>query len=175
MDSGNTAWILTSTALVLFMTLPGLALFYGGLVRSKNVLSVLMQCISIACLASVLWLAVGYSLAFGDGNQWIGDTSKVFLSGVGPRHPDTDKIPEGIEAQTHATFSNVIAILEAANLDMSNVVDIMVFLTDMKNDFKKFNSIYSEYIEGHEVTRTTVEVGALPTPISVEFKVVAKK
>jgi 2-aminomuconate deaminase len=99
----------------------------------------------------------------------------IFLSGVGPRHPKTDKIPEGIEAQTHATFSNVMAILEAANLDMSNVVDIMVFLTNMNRDFNKFNSIYAEYLEGYEATRTTVEVGALPTPISVEFKVVAKK
>ncbi|MFL2944615.1 MAG: RidA family protein [Candidatus Poseidoniales archaeon] len=99
----------------------------------------------------------------------------VFLSGVGPRHPVTDEIPDGIEAQTHATFSNIIAILEAANLNMSNVVDIMVFLTDMKNDFKKFNSIYSEYLKGYEATRTTIEVVSLPTPISVEFKVVAKK
>jgi 2-aminomuconate deaminase len=99
----------------------------------------------------------------------------VFLSGVGPRHAITDKIPEGIEAQTHAVFGNVLAILEAANLDMSNVVDIMVFLTDMKNDFKKFNEIYSEYLEGFEATRTTVEVVSLPTPISIEFKVVAKK
>ena len=99
----------------------------------------------------------------------------VFLSGVGPRHPETDEIPDGIEAQTHATFSNVTAILEAAGLDMSNVVDIMVFLTNMERDFKKFNSIYSQYLEGYETTRTTVEVGALPTPIAVEFKVVAKK
>src|SRR5512139_4076997 len=60
-DGANTAWILTSTALVLFMTLPGLALFYGGLVRSKNVLNILMQCFSIACLASILWYALGYS------------------------------------------------------------------------------------------------------------------
>ena len=99
----------------------------------------------------------------------------VFLSGVGPRHPETDEIPDGIEAQTHATFSNVMAILEAAGLNMSNVVDIMVFLTNMERDFKKFNSIYSQYLEGYETTRTTVEVGALPTPIAVEFKVVAKK
>jgi len=99
----------------------------------------------------------------------------VFLSGVGPRHPVTDKIPDGIEAQTHAVFGNVLAILEAASLDMSNVVDIMVFLTDMKNDFKKFNEIYSEYLDGFEATRTTVEVVSLPTPISIEFKVVAKK
>ena len=99
----------------------------------------------------------------------------IFLSGVGPRNPKTDKIPDGIEAQTHATFSNVMAILEAANLDMANVVDIMVFLTNMNRDFKKFNSIYTEYLDGYEATRTTIEVSSLPTPISVEFKVVAKK
>ena len=99
----------------------------------------------------------------------------VFLSGVGPRQPETDDIPDGIEAQTHATFSNVMAILEAAGLKMSNVIDIMVFLTNMERDFKKFNSIYAQYLEGYETTRTTVEVGALPTPIAVEFKVVAKK
>ena len=99
----------------------------------------------------------------------------VFLSGVGPRHPETDEIPDGIEAQTHATFSNVMAILGAAGLNMSNVIDIMVFLTNMERDFKKFNSIYAQYLEGYETTRTTVEVGALPTPIAVEFKVVAKK
>jgi len=77
LNSGDTAWILTSTALVLFMTLPGLALFYGGLVRSRNVLSVLMHCIAVACLMSILWVIAGYSIAFGDGlalNQyWGGD------------------------------------------------------------------------------------------------------
>ena len=67
LDTGDTAWILTSTALVLFMTIPGLSLFYAGLVRSKNVLSVLMQCFSITCLISILWLVFGYSLAFSDG------------------------------------------------------------------------------------------------------------
>ena len=70
LDSGDTAWMLTSTALVLFMTLPGLALFYGGLVRTKNALSVLMQCFAIACLMSLLWMLVGYGLAFGDGGSW---------------------------------------------------------------------------------------------------------
>jgi Amt family ammonium transporter len=74
-NSGDTAWVLTSTALVLFMTLPGLALFYSGLVRAKNVLSVLMQCFAIACLVSILWMVGVYGLAFGDGgsiNQLIG-------------------------------------------------------------------------------------------------------
>ena len=86
LDGANTAWILTSTALVLLMTLPGLALFYGGLVRAQNVLSVLMHCFAIACIVSVLWLVAGYSLAFGDGgslNKWIGGLSKAFLGGVG--------------------------------------------------------------------------------------------
>jgi len=99
----------------------------------------------------------------------------VFLSGIGPREPETDEIPDGIEAQTHAVFRNVKAVLEACDLEMENVVDIMVFLTNMENDFKKFNEIYGEYLKGYEVTRTTIEVGALPTPIAIEFKVVAHK
>lgn len=82
-DSGATAWILSATALVLFMTLPGLALFYAGLVRSKNVLSVMTHCVAIACLASVLWLLGGYSLSFAGDNPLIGDLSKFGLIGVG--------------------------------------------------------------------------------------------
>jgi Amt family ammonium transporter len=85
LDTGNTAWILTATALVLFMTLPGLALFYGGLVRSKNVLSILVQCFAIASLISLLWLVGFYSLAFTDGagiNNWLGGTSRLFMSGL---------------------------------------------------------------------------------------------
>ena len=82
LNGANTAWILTSTALVLMMTLPGLALFYGGLVRRKNILSILMQCFSIAALSSILWFIVGYSIAFGEGNAWIGDFSKVLMVGI---------------------------------------------------------------------------------------------
>jgi len=81
-DSGDTAWVLTASALVLMMTLPGLALFYGGLVRAKNILNVLMQCMLSAGIVGVLWVLVGYSLAFGTGNAWIGDFSKVGLSGI---------------------------------------------------------------------------------------------
>jgi ammonium transporter, Amt family len=81
-DAGDTAWLITATALVLFMTLPGLALFYGGLVRSENLLSVLMACYTIACLVSVLWLVGAYSLAFSGSGEWIGDLNKAFLSGV---------------------------------------------------------------------------------------------
>ena len=83
LNSGDTAWILTSTALVLFMTLPGLSLFYAGLVRSKNAISVLMQCFAIACIVSVAWVVYGYSLAFTEGNGFIGGTSAFFLSGIG--------------------------------------------------------------------------------------------
>lgn len=82
MNGADTAWIIMATALVLFMTLPGLALFYGGLVRARNVLSVFMHCYAIACLMSVLWFAVGYSIAFGDGGLLWGGLDKMFLLGV---------------------------------------------------------------------------------------------
>jgi len=82
MNGADTAWIMVATALVLFMTLPGLALFYGGLVRARNVLSVFMQCFAIACLMSILWLAFGYSIAFGEGNLFWGGTGKMFLAGI---------------------------------------------------------------------------------------------
>ncbi len=83
LDSGDTAWMLTSTALVLFMTLPGLALFYAGLVRNRNVLSVVMQCFAIACMVSVIWVVCGYSMAFGDSvGGYVGGLSKAWLSGV---------------------------------------------------------------------------------------------
>jgi len=109
-SGANTAWILTSTALVLFMTLPGLALFYGGLVRSKNVLSVLMQCFSIAGVVSILWLVAGYSLAFGEGNAWIGDFSKVMMSGVG-RESLSGDIPESLFMLFQMTFAIITPAL----------------------------------------------------------------
>src|SRR5262249_25631101 len=83
LDAANTAWMLTASLLVLFMTLPGLALFYAGLVRTKNVLSVLMQCFAITCMTTLVWVVVGYSIAFGDGgalNAWYGGFDKAFLS-----------------------------------------------------------------------------------------------
>jgi len=110
LNTGSTAWILTSTALVLFMTLPGLALFYGGLVRSKNVLSVLMQCFAIAGLASILWLIAGYSLAFGEGNAWIGDFSKVLMAGVG-KETLSGEIPESIFMLFQMTFAIITPAL----------------------------------------------------------------
>ncbi len=126
-DTGNTAWIITATALVLFMTLPGLALFYGGLVRKKNVLSVLMQCISVACLASVIWLVIGYSLAFGDGNQWIGDTSKMFLSGVG-RDTLSGDIPETVFFAFQMTFAVITpALIVGAYVERIKFSAVLLF------------------------------------------------
>ena len=110
MSGANTAWILTSTALVLFMTLPGLALFYGGLVRSKNVLSILMQCFAIAGVSSLLWLIVGYSLAFGEGGAYIGDFSKVMLSGIG-RDTLAGDIPESLFMLFQMTFAVITPAL----------------------------------------------------------------
>jgi Amt family ammonium transporter len=113
LSSGDTAWILTSTALVLFMTLPGLALFYGGLVRARNLLSVLMQCFAVACLMSVLWMVLVYSLAFGDGgaaNAWIGGLGKAFLSGVGA-NTLSGTIPETVFFMFQMTFAIITPAL----------------------------------------------------------------
>ena len=104
MNGANTAWILTSTALVLFMTLPGLALFYAGLVRSKNTISVLAQCLVIAVLASVVWFAIGYSLSFSGEGAYIGNLNKVFLQTVGLKSLTGD-IPETVFVMFQMTFA----------------------------------------------------------------------
>jgi len=110
LSGANTSWIMTSTALVLFMTLPGLALFYAGLVRSKNVLSVLMQCFSIACVASVVWFVAGYSLAFSEGNNFIGDLSNMFLANVTEDSMSGD-IPESVFLMFQMTFAIITPAL----------------------------------------------------------------
>lgn len=110
LSGANTSWILTSTALVLFMTIPGLSLFYGGLVRVKNVLSVLMQCFAITCLVSIIWLVVGYSLAFGEGNAWIGDFSNVFMANIQEETMSGD-IPESVFAMFQLTFAIITPAL----------------------------------------------------------------
>ena len=99
-DTGDTAWMLTATALVLMMAIPGLALFYAGMVRKKNVLAMMMQCFAICSLVTVLWMVVGYSLAFGEGNSVIGNFSRVLLSGMGWDKPFTLGSGEGAVALT---------------------------------------------------------------------------
>jgi ammonium transporter, Amt family len=114
LDSGDTAWMLTSTAIVLMMTIPGLALFYGGMVRKKNVLSVVMQSFAITCLMTIVWLVAGYSLAFTEGpagiNAYVGGLSKMFLAGVGS---DTlsGTIPETVFFTFQATFAIITPVL----------------------------------------------------------------
>ncbi len=110
MSGSDTAWIMASTALVLFMTLPGLALFYAGLVRSKNVLSVLMQCFTIAGVSTIIWFIFGYSLAFGEGNAFIGDFSKVMLAGI-DRDTLSGTIPESLFMMFQMTFAIITPAL----------------------------------------------------------------
>ena len=110
LNGANTGWTLTATALVLMMTIPGLSLFYAGLVRSKNVLSVLMQCFGITCLVSILWLIVGYSLAFSEGNAFIGDFSNLMMAGVLEGTMKGD-IPESVFAMFQLTFAIITPAL----------------------------------------------------------------
>ena len=127
LDTGNTAWILISTALVLFMTLPGLALFYGGLVKSKNILSVLMQCIAIACLASLIWLAVGYSLAFSEGSQWVGGLQNSFFSGI-ERSSLSGDIPESVFFMFQMTFAIITpALMVGAYVERIKFSAVLLF------------------------------------------------
>ena len=113
LNQANTAWMLISSILVLFMTIPGLALFYGGLVRTKNVLSVLMQCFAITCMVSIVWVLFAYSLAFGDGganNVWLGGLSKALLAGIGVNTLKGD-IPETVFAMFQMTFAIITPAL----------------------------------------------------------------
>ncbi|MCP5367761.1 MAG: ammonium transporter [Hyphomicrobiales bacterium] len=112
LDTGDTAWMLTSTALVLMMTIPGLALFYGGMVRKKNVLATVMQSFATTCLVTVLWMVIGYSLAFSDGGalqSWVGGAGKAFLAGIG-----TDSLSGTIPETVFVIFQMTFAIITPA-------------------------------------------------------------
>ncbi len=131
LDSGDTAWMIVATVLVLFMTIPGLSLFYGGLVRAKNILSILVQCFAITCLMTILWLVYGYSLAYGEGNAYIGDFSKVFLKGVGV---DTlgggDTIPESVFFTFQMTFAIITpALIVGAFAERMKFSSVLIFCT----------------------------------------------
>ncbi len=127
LNGANTAWILTATALVLFMTLPGLSLFYGGLVRTKNVLSILMQCFAIACVASIIWLVFGYSLAFGEGGAWVGDFSRLFMDGMS-RDSLSGDIPESLFFMFQMTFAIITpALIVGAFAERMKFSSVLVF------------------------------------------------
>lgn len=129
-DTGDTAWMLTSTLLVLLMTIPGLALFYGGMVRGKNVLATTMQSFAIACLASVLWMVAGYSLAFSDSgsaNAFIGGLSKAFFAGVTPASL-TGTIPEYVFITFQMTFAIITpALIAGAFAERMKFSALLVF------------------------------------------------
>ena len=127
-NGANTAWILTSTALVLFMTLPGLSLFYGGLVRTKNVLSVLMQCFAIAVTISILWLIVGYSIAFGPSESaYWGGLSRMFFSGIDINSMSGD-IPETVFAGFQMTFAIITpALIVGAFVERIKFSSMLIF------------------------------------------------
>jgi Amt family ammonium transporter len=131
LDSGDTAWMLTATALVLFMTVPGLALFYAGMVRSKNVLSVLMQCFAITALMSILWTFWGYSLAFEDGgsaNAFIGGLSKMFLAGVTVESM-SGTIPETVFITFQMTFAVITpALIVGAFAERMKFSAMLIFM-----------------------------------------------
>ena len=110
LDPANTAWMITASVLVLFMTLPGLALFYAGLVRMKNALSVLMQCFAITCIVTLAWVAIGYSIAFGEANVWWGGLGKSFLSGIDVKTVK-GSIPETVFAMYQLTFAIITPAL----------------------------------------------------------------
>ena len=129
---GHNAWQMTSTALVLFMTLPGLALFYGGLVRKKNVLSVLAQCMGIAGLVTILWWAIGYSLSFGTGNAIIGDTAYAFLKGVEPGNTGAGYywISDSMWAMFQLTFAIITpALIIGAIAERMKFISVLLFVT----------------------------------------------
>ncbi|AML52711.1 ammonium transporter [Falsihalocynthiibacter arcticus] len=127
MNGADTAWILVATALVLFMTIPGLALFYGGLVRARNVLSVFMHCYAIACLMSVLWFAFGYTIAFGDGNAYWGGLGKMFLDGV-TVYSLTGTLPEVLFFAFQMTFAIITpALIVGAYVERIGFGFVMLF------------------------------------------------
>ena len=129
LNSGDTAWMLTSTALVLMMTIPGLALFYGGMVRKANVLAMLMQCFAITALVSVIWMVAGYSLAFGAGGAWIGDLSRAFLNGLGV-DALSGTIPESVYMMFQMTFAIITpALIVGAFADRMKFSSLLVFVT----------------------------------------------
>ena len=129
LDGGDTAWILTATALVLFMTIPGLSLFYAGLVRVRNVLSVLMQCFTIVCVVTILWLIVGYSLAFDDGLPVVGGLSKVLFAGVG-EDAMSGTIPESAFATFQLTFAIItVALIVGGFAERMRFSSVLIFST----------------------------------------------
>ncbi len=142
LDSGDTAWMLASTALVLMMTIPGLALFYAGMVRRKNMLATMMQSFTVCCLVTIVWMVLGYSLAFTNGNPYIGDLSRLFLNGLGENwnkpftlgagsgSPTQTAIPETVYMMFQMTFAIITpALIAGAFADRMKFSALLIFMT----------------------------------------------
>ncbi len=129
LDSGDTAWMLTATALVLMMTIPGLVLFYGGMVRKQNVLSVAMQVFATACVSTIVWMVIGYSLAFSEGSVWVGGLANLFLAGLTPEAV-SGTIPETVFMTFQMTFAIITpALIVGAFVERMKFSAMLLFVT----------------------------------------------
>jgi Amt family ammonium transporter len=137
LDAGNTAWMLTATALVLMMTIPGVALFYAGMVRKKNVLATLMQSFTITAIVAVMWFAVGYSIAFGNGGLWFGDLSKAFLSGINWDGPFVLGYGLGGDSEVATTIPETVFIM----FQMTFAIITAALITGAVADRMKFGAL----------------------------------
>jgi Amt family ammonium transporter len=130
-DSGDTAWLLTATALVLMMTIPGVALFYGGMVRKMNVLATMMQSFAVTCLVTIIWMVLGYSLAFTEGTSVVGGLERAFLRGLGPDsvHPAAETVPESVFMTFQMTFAIITpALICGAFADRMKFSALLLFI-----------------------------------------------
>ena len=137
LDSGDTAWMLASTALVLMMTIPGLAMFYGGMVRRKNMLATMMQSFTVCCLVTIVWMVIGYSLAFTNGSPYVGDLSRFFLQGVGANWDKPFQLGAGVDSATQTTIPETVYMM----FQMTFAIITPALITGAFADRMKFSAL----------------------------------
>ncbi|HJS87590.1 MAG TPA: ammonium transporter [Acetobacteraceae bacterium] len=137
LDSGDTAWMLASTALVLMMTIPGLAMFYGGMVRRKNMLATMMQSFTVCCLVTILWMVIGYSLAFTNGSPYVGDLSRFFLQGFGANWDKPFLLGAGADSATQTTIPETVYMM----FQMTFAIITPALITGAFADRMKFSAL----------------------------------
>ena len=136
-DSGDTAWMLASTALVLMMTIPGLAMFYGGMVRRKNMLATMMQSFTVCCLVTIVWMVIGYSLAFTNGSPYVGDLSRFFLQGFGANWDKPFQLGAGVDSATQTTIPETVYMM----FQMTFAIITPALITGAFADRMKFSAL----------------------------------
>ncbi|MBV8613110.1 MAG: ammonium transporter [Acetobacteraceae bacterium] len=137
LDSGDTAWMLASTALVLMMTIPGLAMFYGGMVRRKNMLATMMQSFTVCCLVTIVWMVIGYSLAFTNGTPYVGDLSRFFLQGIGAAWDKPFQLGAGVDSATQTTIPETVYMM----FQMTFAIITPALITGAFADRMKFSAL----------------------------------